>query len=333
MPKGVKDPYDFNPEAAMAEQEKKLTQRSFSGVYCPRRNDNQKCQICADVSRLWSLHNDTGQERSKYSEKARKYGASAHVYMNVVFPDEPSEVRILRCGIKMCQAIVNGMRYTGWGNVIHPAKGTTMIVHKTKGEGGFNTYNPSPDFQAGPRKLADMSVLERLHNLDDMDELRDQGVEEFNITTVGDNKTIKFDILPGWKEGVPQDFFKVIYYHYNVPPEAVEEGVKDPILRPVTDGGAPTEDFPVVEEDFSPDLRDTTTDAEWEHSTTETQNAPSASPDDTTPMQFTMENKPACFGKEFEEDDPTEGGCMDAACDNIREACRKATAKYRAKKG
>ena len=317
MPKGTKDPYDFDVETALQEQEKKLSQRGFSGVFCPRKNSGEKCMICRDVDSLWRAHNDTGLERSQFSEKARKYGASAHVYMNVVMPDEPSEVKVMRCGIKMCQAIVNGMRYTGWGNVIHPDKGHTMIVHKTKGEGGYNTYNPSPDFKTGPRQLADKSVLDRRYNLDEMDDLRNQGVEEFNISSLGDNKVIRFDILPGWKADAPQEFFKVLYYHYNVSPEAVEVGVQDPVLTPTTNGKSDV-DYGVEEEVFK-------------------DNAPKAEPmvDRTAQpvpeMKFTMQNKPSCFGREYEPDDPTEGGCADPMCEDIAVACARATAKYRAK--
>ena len=294
------DQYDVGSDY-LDELEKNINQRQFSGIWCPWRNDKKPCEVCRDVRKLWNMHNETKLEKSKYSERAKKYNASASVFMNVVFPDNPSEVRILQCGIKMLQALVNGMKYQDWGVVWHPAKGMTIGVIKSS-DSGYNTYTPSPDIKKGVRTIEDMGVLDKLHNLDLIDDLMDT-VDVFNINTIDKNRKFSFDILPGWKEAERGTFYKIVYYHYNITPEAITDGIPD--LYGQEEEKVPT-DFPST--------------------TTEKTEVEEPKVVEET-VVYTRDSAPGCFGKFYSENDEQ---CKDPSCAEIRADCAEAFANNQA---
>lgn len=289
------DPYDVD-DKFLDEVEKTINQRQFSGVWCPWKNDKKPCAICRDVRKLWNMHNDTELEKSQYSERARKFQASASVFMNIVFPENPSEVRIMQCGIKMLQAIVNGVKYQDWGPVWHPNKGMSINVVKST-DSGFNTYTPSPDIKKGVRALADKSVLDNLYNLDLIADLMDT-VDIFNINTIEKNRKVSFDILPGWSPENRRRFFNIIYYHYNVGPEAITEGIPD--LFGKSEKDMTMDDLPTNEPDYP------------------AEESPTQETTEQETMAYSVDNAPGCFGKFYSEGDPQ---CQDASCDSIRQAC------------
>ena len=298
-----------------------LNKREFSGVYCPRRNDKGNCAVCRDVAKLWQLHNDTGTAQSKFSEKARRYGVSAQVYMNVVFPDDPSSVKILQCGTKMASEIVNGMRFMGWRNITNPTDGCTMIVHKSQSNDGYNVYSPSPDMETKGRKLEDMSVLDRLYNLDNIEELREQGADIYDIKSM--DKVIRFDILPGWNPKTPGVFIKKVFYHFNIDPSAIETGIDDPVLNGSDNS---TEDGGVIGGSTGDDAP-----MEWDSN-------PSPDPAIATKQEeeqivYSLDNPPGCFGGMFfDENDKDADGCNGPQCVNIREECKRRKEKLIAEK-
>ncbi len=308
MPKkSKKDIYDLS-ENDLKIMHNRVSQKSFSGVYCPRRNDNKFCAVCRDVAALWNKHNETGLETSEYSKKAKTYKAGASVFMNVIFPDNPSEVRILQCGIKMLQGITNGIFYQDWGPVYHPEKGMTIKVLKSV-DSGFNTYTPSPDISKGKRALEDSSVLDNLFDLSTIDALRET-VEIFNISSI--EKSIAFDILPGWDTSDPHNFWQTRYYHYNISEEAIKDGI--PSTPHIQETEESDEDIPFNQ----PPKQKMEDDVQFEGEEYETKK-----PEEKT-KKYTLENPPGCFGQYF---DKTDDDCNDASCDDIRTACAKRTAK------
>lgn len=301
MPKKTKDIYDLSEED-LKNMESRVSQKSFSGVRCPRRNDNKFCAVCRDVEALWNAHNDTGLETSEFSKKAKTYKAGASEFMNVVFLDAPSEVKVLQCGIKMLQGITNGILYQEWGPVYHPTKGMTIRVLKST-DSGFNVYTPSPDISKGKRALEDKSVLDKLHDLSDIDTLRET-VEIFNINSI--EKSVAFDILPGKER--PSFFWKEVWYHYNISEEALKDGIPStPNVTVEEEEDVPfnTESKHEMEEDVQ---------FEGEHEDKE----------EKTAKVYSLDNAPGCFGQFYDAEDQD---CQDASCKDIKSACAKKTAK------
>jgi len=286
--------------------EKMTNDRQFSGVYCPRRNDQKNCAVCRDVRKLWDYHNDTGLEVSKFSEKAKRFNAAAAVYMNVIFPNEPSTVKVMQCGIKMLTKLVNGMKYQKWGNVHSPTAGRTIIVHKEKDDRGFNAYTPSPDTEKGKRELDDMTVLDNLYDLDRVAEMRENGtVDVFNISSI--ERTVEFDILPGWDAEDRKIFFKTVYYHYNIDPDAIERGIGDA--------------FTDVESDVEEDTPFVADNDQVENT---------AVKEEPKVKRYTIDNAPSCCGIEFDPNDHSSIGCGAVECEDIYDYCAEATAKFKA---
>lgn len=291
MAKESYDPYEID-DKFLDDIDKTITQRRFSGVYCPYKNDGKSCAVCSDVRKLWNMHNETKLEKSKYSERAKKFSASASVFMNVVFPESPSEVKILQCGIKMLGMLSNGMRYQEWGPIFHPDKGMTIGVIKSS-DSGYNTYTPSPDIKKGVRSLTDKSVLDNLYNLDLIGDLR-ESVDVFNISSIEKNRRVSFDILPGWNKDEPRKFYKIVYYHYNVGTDDLENGIPDLFGR--------------EEEKVSGTVVGEIVNSEPEQV--------GGTQDDN--LSYSLDDVPGCFGKFFSE---TDDQCLDSSCDKIRDAC------------
>lgn len=292
------DIYAYNEED-IEKLERSLNKRDFSGIWCPKKNDRGKCAVCNDAHKLWQMHNETGLSDSKFSEKAKRYGATPQYYMNVVFPDNPSKVFIIQCGKKLINELLSGVRYKGWKAVWHPAAGSTIIVHKKK-DGKWNEYSPSPDMNNVKRSLKDLSVLDKLYNLDDIRTLRDSGAALFDIKNM--DKTISFDILPGWDSTNPNVFYKEVFYHFNVSEDAIEDGIDDPILNGV--------DEPVVEQPPQHQRVDTPAPTEQKQE-----------PVKTGPVIHTLEHTPGCFGTYFDPSDKDPEGCNSVSCSAIRSSC------------
>jgi len=310
MPKQDFSKYEFDQKEA-DKLENQVQGREFSGVYCPNRNDHKACAVCRDVKVLWEAHNQTGLDKSKFRDKAKKYQATAAVFMNVVFPENPSEVKILQCGIKVAQSLVNGIKYMKWGSIYHPQKGFTMTINKSTKD-GYNTYTPSPNVEKGKRELADLSVLERMYNLDKIEEIR-QGADIFNVSSMEVNKSIDVDILPGWDSGNPHQFFKIVYYHFKVGPEAIKEGIPKEGALPTDDDEGPWGGENKKESPFDTDMPATKQEK----------------PKEIKKLIYNRENAPQCFGTLFDEADD---GCNAIECSQIREACKEELMKKKAAK-
>ena len=220
MPKkSKKDIYDLS-ENDLKIMHNRVSQKSFSGVYCPRRNDNKFCAVCRDVAALWNKHNETGLET-----------------------------------------------------------------------------------------LEDSSVLDNLFDLSTIDALRET-VEIFNISSI--EKSIAFDILPGWDTSDPHNFWQTRYYHYNISEEAIKDGI--PSTPHIEETEESDEDIPF----YQPPKQKMEDDVQFEGEEYETKK-----PEEKT-KKYTLENPPGCFGQYF---DKTDDDCNDASCDDIRTACAKRTAK------
>lgn len=320
------DEFDFD-ENQMNEAEQSLNVKAFYGVRCP----GSGCAVCRDVSQLWDKHRDSGygqQDESKYSKRARKFGKKRLIYMNVVFPDKPDEVRIMECGIKMQRAIMDGIRRQGWGNIVHPKEGMTLKVIRSE-EGGFPSYIPSPDIAKGKRALEDMSVLDNLYNLDRIDELREGGVDIFKINTIKDSVT--FDILPGWNPDKRHIFYLLSFYHFNVTPGAIETGISgniestaDKIVDEDRDESATKSSFDNNDGKVDSTPPDWDKGGDWgdEQQKPEPEEQKNSEPEATP--KHTIETAPKCFGLFYEEEDE---GCQETSCDDIREECMKRTYK------
>jgi len=192
-----KDEYMLDPEEQAQFQNE--TKGSSSGEVCPKRNPkiNGSCAVCEKVSQLWGLFNSNGDK--KYEKAAKDLGAKCSNFLNVVFPDNPNKLVLMEIGKKAGDQIYNGIRNTGWTDIVHPKKGIGREMRCTKSsDGGYNVYSMSPELQNADWDVP-KEVLDARYNLDNIIEIIEEDkIEVFKISTLKMDESLRFRMLPAW---------------------------------------------------------------------------------------------------------------------------------------
>lgn len=124
-------------------------------VPCPQKNDKKSCIACAEVKRL---------RAAGKKDEAKELASKPRFFANVVRNEPEPHVFKWEFGQTIMDALMEIMLDGDYGDITHPQTGRLLHVTR-KGTGMMDTrYSVIPG--GSQRPLPDMSVLERLHDLD-----------------------------------------------------------------------------------------------------------------------------------------------------------------------
>jgi len=220
--KQTKDPYLLDSQEYTEYENKKL-KNTGSGVFCPKRNFKQPCKVCDIVQKLFN----TGSKSNE--DIARQKMAKCNFYLNVVFPEKQNEVKLLEIGKKAGSQIIEGIKQKGWKDIAHPAAGKGRLMQITKSKDGeFNQYTATPDLEKADWDVS-KEVLDSRYNLNNIvDILKEGEVEIFKISSIKQDDTLSFRILPPVSNGEDKGYIMaVVWRHWGGVTQAEVEGDAD----------------------------------------------------------------------------------------------------------
>jgi len=213
------DPYMIDVVAL--NQMKNDMSLASSGLICPKRNKSisKPCKVCDYIqSQVWA---------KQYPEKhparnwAAQKGAKATFFLNVVFPEKPTEVKVLEMGSKAGSQIFDGVNNLGWTDITHPKKnmGREMMVTKGKKD-GYPFYTISPDLNKADWEVKKPTLASAFNLTNIISMIQDEELTEENhlkVSTMKDGETLRFRILPHWDDGAGNtNFMTVAWRHWGV---------------------------------------------------------------------------------------------------------------------
>ena len=123
--------------------------------------------------------------------------AKCNFYLNVVFPEDPAKVQLLEIGKKAGSQIIEGIKQKGWKDIAHPGanKGRLMQITKSK-DGDYNQYTATPDLEKADWSVPKEAIDARYDLNNVIDVLKSGEVEIFKISSIKQDETLSFRILP-----------------------------------------------------------------------------------------------------------------------------------------
>lgn len=219
----MRETYDQATQA-LDPNKKKVT---FSVCPTTSKKPCKLCDLCKEI--LW--HKD------KYSpdlvERARDINRKDKFYANIILPTNPSEVVVFEYGIVIGSKLVT-MEMDDTSDLkgfMNPNQGRNMYIIKYPNPNKQKTkYDVEP--RIAVTSLPDMSVLNRMYDLDNILQLMKEGkVQPLYQSKLGDGKT-EMRFLPSWLGPKFANVFQVrLRFHYRVSTEeleAIERGEFDP---------------------------------------------------------------------------------------------------------
>ena len=293
----------------MAFQEDKAAQRGLEGtigrrvlgVECPVRNrTGDTCKECERVARLWR------QDTATSVEDARKRQAKDSYFVNIQKRD--GEFVALKLGKKVAKSLKQKLeRYKdrtgkpfGFANM---EEGEWLAIHKSGEKPNFEYELEVLNEQAEP---VTEDQVKAMHTLDNLTEDFHAGLlplEDVASLNSGDSYEFRMVPIPTGENKAVEMVYR--YYHWFCSDADILGG--EDVDDVVKTGDEPPKEF---QEYMEVGMGDTAS-AEVEK----------------VEHQYTMDDKPECFGHFDGEDD-----CMDNDCDLIRDACMSQAKSMKKKK-
>lgn len=293
----------------MAFQEDRAAQRGLEstigrrilGVECPVRNrTGEVCKECERVKRLWR------QDTATSTEDARKRQAKDSYFINIQKRD--GEFTTLKIGKKVAKSLKQKLeRYKertgksfGFANL---EEGEWLAINKSGERPNFEYELEVLNEQAEP---VTEEQVKAMHSLDNLTEDFNEGLlplEDIASINPGDSYEFRMVPIPTGENRATEMVYRYYHWFCNEADILGGEDVDDVVKT----GAEPPKEFQEYMEVSMPDAGE----AEVE----------------MVKHQYTMEDKPECFGHFDGEED-----CMDYDCDLIRDACMSKTKSMKRKK-
>lgn len=291
---------------------------NFTGIVCPGtyKKPCRLCDLCKEV-----LFNKGIPKEAPLRKRASSLNAKQHYFSNIIFLADPSTVVCFEYGDKIFKQLLAMQMNAdqGFKDFWHPITGRWLIIERIQG-----ATKEQVDYYVKPKdptKLADMSVLSKMYNLDQITDLtRDQKVKPIYQSKL--EKTSIIRVLPSWLgPDYGMKFFAKVDYHYNISEEdfrATQAGE----INPVRIGGEDAPKSAPVQWNPTPAPKVEIAPAvdwgnSWGTSTATVQAAP-APKEEAMPMEED-DDLPACYG----EYDATDADCSSKACVDWSEGCKQ----------
>lgn len=209
--------------------EKKKVSMSF----CPT-TWNKPCKLCDSCKEIL-FHQD--RQTAQKIEQAREINRKPKFYANVVLPSNPSEVLLFEYGKTIGDklGIYEMDNNSDLKGFINPKSGRNMIIVRYPNADKRKTrYDVEPRIIAS--SIADMSILDKLYNLDDVPALLTAGIQPLYQSKLTAQRT-ELRWLPFWDwRNHPElaSVFQVKYFiHYHTSEDelaAINRGELTPLL-------------------------------------------------------------------------------------------------------
>jgi hypothetical protein len=280
---------------------------AFRPTVCPGSN----CKLCALIRPILNF-------RDRYPEEvvnaANDMRAKYQHFSNICFDPDYSTVILFSYGKQIMDDLVkyqcDPITSQDYGDFAHPKRGRIILIEKVIGTNGHPQYSASPRAQIHQMPQTTAPV----HNLNQLRELLEQGVEYFPQSKL-DVKTTPVRFI-GF--GPDQSrFFRTVNTHWGISQEdfqSVQQGTYNPFN--VGDIGELEEG--VVEETVPDDIPDF--EPPFHQPPLEEKEPEPATTMPTIPEAES--GQPPCWGLEF---DPEDSECVD--CKTFNASCREAFLK------
>lgn len=244
---------------------------------CPRTHD-EYCPICSAVDKLPRLDSKEEWQDRQNELRSKGFIASARYYMNIILISDPSKVLLFEGPPTIGEGLakLQGGENDDFVDFMHPIRGRNIYIEKIGG-GRTPRYKVQPRVQV--TALPDKSVLKRLYNLTDLEDLfDDRNVDFIRASQFDDDETTEIRVLPNWMFATamkdPENkgryeqkgyayFLRTIYWHYGIGPDEMGMYINGDLRLPIgkttdellegTEEGSPfgegEEDVPFFDED------------------------------------------------------------------------------------
>lgn len=218
-------------EREMLERFKKSQQGSgmvkVKPLICPEHYGNQ-CKLCEATHTVFK----NTKKGNPIRDKASKMNRKTSYYSNIILPSiNPSEVKIFEYGYKIWEQLM--------GLAVDPKSEYVDMMSHQRGRNVFINKHIPPikeqtSYKVEPRvaqtPLPDMSVVQRMYNLDDILALKENATEAFIFQTALTEGRTEVRFLPSWLGPKNTVFYVEVPYHYMPQDEfdAIQRGEVNP---------------------------------------------------------------------------------------------------------